>query len=84
MWRAGSPKPLSGWGRARCARVSASYLHKLSGDELVEVREKALKGDLYAAARLSVHAELERLARMVEACLVRLREGGPPPLPRAV
>ena len=47
--------------------VSASYLHKLSGDELVEVREKALKGDLYAAARLSVHAELERLARMAEA-----------------
>ena len=25
-----------------------------------------MKGDLYAAARLSVHAELERLARMVE------------------
>jgi hypothetical protein len=47
--------------------VSASYLHKLSGDELVEVREKALKGDLYAAARLAIDAELERLKRMAEA-----------------
>ena len=31
------------------------------------MREKALKGDLYAAARLSIHAELERLKRMAEA-----------------
>jgi hypothetical protein len=47
--------------------VPASYLHKLSGDELAELREKALKGDLYAAARLAIDAELERLKRMVEA-----------------
>jgi len=47
--------------------VPTFYLHKLSGDELVEVREKALKGDLYAAARLAIDAELERLKRMAEA-----------------
>ena len=47
--------------------VPSFYLHELSGDELVELREKALKGDLYAAARLAIDAELERLKRMVEA-----------------
>jgi len=47
--------------------VPTFYLHKLSGDELAEVREKALKGDLYAAARLAIDAELERLKRMAEA-----------------
>jgi len=46
--------------------VPTFYLHKLSGDELAEVRERALKGDLRAAARFSVNAELERLTRMAE------------------
>jgi hypothetical protein len=47
--------------------VPTFYLHKLSGDELVELREKALKGDLNAAAQLSVNAELERLAKQAGA-----------------
>jgi hypothetical protein len=47
--------------------VPSFYLHKLSGDELVELREKALKGDLNAAAQLSVNAELERLAKQAGA-----------------
>jgi len=47
--------------------VPAYYLHGLSGSGLAELREAALRGDLYAAARLSIHAELERLKRMAEA-----------------
>jgi hypothetical protein len=47
--------------------VPTDHLHKLDSGELEEVRERALKGDVYAAVRLSVHAELERLARMAEA-----------------
>jgi hypothetical protein len=46
--------------------VPTFYLHKLSGDELAELREKALKGDLHAAARLAIDAEMERFARMAE------------------
>jgi hypothetical protein len=47
--------------------VPTSYLHELSGERRAELREEALKGDFYAAARLAVDAELERLARMAEA-----------------
>jgi len=47
--------------------VPTYYLHELSGGELVELREKALKGDLHAAARLAIDAELERFVRMAEA-----------------
>jgi hypothetical protein len=47
--------------------VPTFYLHELSGDALKELREKALKGDLRAAARLAIDAELERLTRMAEA-----------------
>jgi hypothetical protein len=47
--------------------VPAFHLHKLSDDGLAELREKALKGDLHAAARFSINAELERLVRMAEA-----------------
>jgi hypothetical protein len=47
--------------------VPTSYLHELSGDGLAELREEALKGDVYAAARLAVNAEMERFTRMAEA-----------------
>jgi hypothetical protein len=47
--------------------VPTSYLHELGGERRAELREEALKGDFYAAARLAVDAELERLARMAEA-----------------
>ena len=47
--------------------VPTFYLRKLDGDTLKELREKALRGDVRAAARLSVNAELERLTRMAEA-----------------
>jgi hypothetical protein len=47
--------------------VPTFYLHKLSGDTLKELWEKALKGDLHAAARLAIDAEMERFARMAEA-----------------
>jgi len=47
--------------------VPTFYLHKLSSDTLKELREKALRGDLYAAARLAIDAEMERLTRMAEA-----------------
>jgi hypothetical protein len=47
--------------------VPAFYLRKLGGDTLKELWEKALRGDVRAAARLSVNAELERLTRMAEA-----------------
>jgi len=54
--------------------VPTYYLRRLSGSERAELLEEARKGDLYAAARLAVNAELERLARMAEA--------GFPDLPR--
>jgi hypothetical protein len=54
--------------------VSTHYLRRLRGSERAELLEEARKGDLYAAARLAVNAELERLARMAEA--------GFPDLPR--
>ena len=63
MWERASPRLGSGF----TSFSSSSCLHELSGDELVEVRERALKGDLHAAARLAIDAELERLARMAEA-----------------
>jgi len=47
--------------------VPTSYLHKLDGDTLKELREEALRGDVRAAARLSVNAELERLTKMADA-----------------
>jgi hypothetical protein len=47
--------------------VPTSYLHKRDDDELKKLREKALKGDLYAAAQLAVNAEMERFVRMAEA-----------------
>jgi hypothetical protein len=47
--------------------VPTFYLHELSGDGLAELREEALKGDVYAAARLAVNAEMERFTRMAEA-----------------
>jgi hypothetical protein len=47
--------------------VPTFYLHKLGGDTLKELREEALKGDVHAAARLAIDAELERLTRMAEA-----------------
>ena len=47
--------------------VPTFYLRKLDGDTLKELREKALRGDVRAAARLSVNAELERLTKMAEA-----------------
>jgi hypothetical protein len=47
--------------------VPAHRLGRLDSDVVEELRGRARKGDLYAAARLSVHAELERLARMAEA-----------------
>ena len=63
VWERASPRLGSGF----TSFSSSSCLHKLSGDELVEVREKALKGDLHAVARLAIDAELERLKRMAEA-----------------
>jgi hypothetical protein len=62
VWERASPRFRSGF----TSFSSSSCLHKLSGDELVEVRERALKGDLHAAALLAVNAELERLTRMAE------------------
>ena len=46
--------------------VPTFYLHELSGDEERGLREEALKGDVYAAARLAVNAEMERFTRMAE------------------
>jgi hypothetical protein len=54
--------------------VPTYYLRRLDGSERAELLERARKGDLYAAARLAIDAELERLARMAEA--------GFPDLPR--
>jgi len=54
--------------------VPIHYLRRLSVSDRVELLKRARKGDLYAAARLAVNAELERLARMAEA--------GFPDLPR--
>jgi len=47
--------------------IPNSYLHKPDDDVVEELWVRARKGDLYAAARLAVNAELERLARMAEA-----------------
>ncbi|MCC6050910.1 MAG: hypothetical protein LM580_09400 [Thermofilum sp.] len=47
--------------------IPNSYLHRPDDDVVEELWVRARKGDPYAAARLAVDAELERLARMAEA-----------------